>query len=105
MMKVRIDDLAEGRRLADGDPLRVLGLFGRAGPAGGSRSSRLPFAGLDGRGGPPPGSRWHPLKPVQGCFPLPVPVPLHVSQALLWTTSEQLARESHGRRIAAIVPG
>jgi len=47
----------------------------------------------------------HPLKLVQSCFPWPVPVSLHVSQALLRTASEQLARESHGRLIAAIAPG
>jgi hypothetical protein len=29
-----IDGLARSKRLADGDRLRILGLFGRAGPAG-----------------------------------------------------------------------
>jgi len=29
-----VDSLAEGQGLADGDPLRILGLFGRANPAG-----------------------------------------------------------------------
>ena len=40
-----------------------------------------------------------------GLLPWPVPVPLHVSQVLLRTASEQLARESHERLIAAIAPG
>jgi hypothetical protein len=29
-----MEGLAEGKRLADGDPFRILGLFGRADPAG-----------------------------------------------------------------------
>ena len=34
-----VDGLTEGQGLADGDPLGILGLFRRLGPAGGSRSS------------------------------------------------------------------
>jgi hypothetical protein len=42
---------------------------------------------------------------MQSCFSWSVPVPLHVSQALLRIASGQLARESHERLIAAVAPG
>ena len=42
------------------------------------------------------GASGDPLEAVQSCFPWPVPVSVHVSQALLQTASEQLDHESHG---------